>query len=44
MLFKPGRMARGLIRKNVVVNIVVVDDITSKIIRDIAILVDDALC
>jgi len=37
-------MARSLIRKNVAVNIVVVDDITSEVIRDVAILVDDALC
>ena len=44
MLFKPGSMARGLIRKNVVVNVVVVDDIATEVIRDVAILVDDALC
>ena len=43
MLLKPGRMVRSLICKNVVVNVIVVDDITTEVICDVAILVDDAL-
>jgi len=43
MLFKYGRMTRGFIRKNVVVNMVVVNDIASEVVCNVGVLIDNAL-